>query len=197
MVPCSGSRLAVLLVPVLLASACSGVGEAEVKAKQMNLELEWTLTVDHDRLRVDYTVHNKTASSVVLLDQLLVKDMPDPDAIIVKNGDAAKTVAFTRAWVRTNEKVLVTPFPVARSLAAGASAKGTAFVPLPLRAWHNYSKVPPLSGDATTAVLEIGYLEDPHTKLVDQKVAGGVVKRAVEMAKQKILRGAPLQLPKP
>lgn len=161
----------------------------------MELELDWTMKVDGARLRIDYTFHNRSKRPVVVVDQLTVGPKHAPDAIIVMNADGlAKTVAFVRAFVRTNEKLVYTPFPGGRAVAAGADLKGTAFADLPLHMWHNFSKLPPLTGDATQAVLEIGYLEEPVT-FRGLKLANATLQIPVEMAKQKLLRSKSLPLP--
>ena len=152
------------------------------------LELTWTMKRDGKRLRIDYTIRNGTAKRVVIVDQLPVESAIDRNAIIVKNADLPKTIAFVRALVKTDDDVLELPFPEGRILAAGATLKGTAFTTWPLRSWHNFGELPPLKAGATQAVLDIGYIEEPFT--IDKDGVPNEFKR------QKLLRGKTQRLPR-
>ena len=167
--------------------------DAETKAKKMTLDLTWSMKLDEKRLRIDYKVTNNTKASVQVVDGLIWQNAVNVDVIIVRNDTQSKTLAFTRALVRTNEKMMHTPMPTARELAAGASMEGHAFVAWPPFAWHNFSKVDALVPGATHAVLEIGYVDHPASKLEPMKVGR---QTPTHMGSQKLLRGDAQPLPK-
>lgn len=145
----------------------------------MTLDLAWTLAAAGDHLRVDYTVTNRGAAPVTLVDQLTVRDILVPEAALVRDTPQPGTIAFTRALVEPAAPVAIAPRTASRALAAGASIHGIARIPLPLTSWLNYAPGHPLAPGATFAILELGYLSDPATA----------------PSQQALLRGVPILLP--
>ncbi len=162
----------------------------------MNRQLTWSMKLDGKRLQLDYTVTNHTKTSIQLVDRLLWQREANPDVIIVRDDMSPHTIAFTRAFVETDEKMLETPYPTVRVLDPGASVEGRAFAPRPPTAWHNFSRVEALKPGATHAVLEIGYIDAPGSKLEPIQLPSGVVYTASGFDQQKLLRGDPKPLPK-
>ena len=196
------------LVPFVAVAilACGGI-EADSKPaksqpdktkaeKKMTLQLTWSMKLESSRLRIDYTVKNETKSRVLIVDKLLVQDAPSADAVVVQNGTQPNTVAFTRAHVKTNAKMYITPFPTGAVLEPGATASGTAYAAWPLVAWHNFAPIPDLKPGATKAVFELGYVDDPNAQLQDVKLASGVVQTITHIGAQKLLRGNEQPLPR-
>jgi hypothetical protein len=144
------------------------------------LTLDWQLTRSGDRLQLSYSVHNDSDKALYLLDRLVVPSSKGLEAafdrVIVRDGDAAGVVSFVRGYAP--------PFadkrggiggiqqPAAQKLEAGQTITGTATVPLPLTAWHNFGPAQPLTGAPTQAYLEIGYLLD-HDKWASLELVDG------------------------
>lgn len=161
------------------------------------LSLEWSMKVAGDRLEIAYSVTNQTEARIWLFDRLLASGELDPNAVVVHDAEEPKTVAFTRALVRTHVKTYRIPAPVARPLDPGKTISGTASTPLPLRAWLNYATIKPLSGGATHAVFEVGYTDNPGDDAVKplELNDGTTVSVAARWGEQKLLRGERKPLP--
>lgn len=191
-------RICVLVIASLM--ACHGVdaeSKATTKAKKpmTPLTLEWSMKVDAKVLRIDYKITNTSKAPVLIVDKLMWDAKPNEDVIIVRNDTEAKTIAFTRALVMTKEKMTHTPMPIGRSIAPGETVTGHSLSGWPPFAWHNFSKVDPLTPGATHAVLEIGYVDDPDAKLEGSTGPNGY-QVISKMAAQKLLRGNRQPLPK-
>jgi hypothetical protein len=194
-------RICILAIATLM--ACQGV-DAESKAtpkpttkakKPMTpLKLEWSMKVDGKILRIDYKVTNTSKAPILLVEKLIWDGKPNPDLIIVRNDTEPKTIAFTRALVTTNEKMMHTPMPTGVAIAPGDTVSGYSLSAWPPFAWHNFSKVDALVPGATHAVLEIGYVDDPDAKLAGSPGNGGfhVISK---MGAQKLLRSERVPLP--
>jgi hypothetical protein len=187
---------------VLLALALAACGHPCPPAQPLptadehGLSLAWSMTVDGDRLRIDYTIENDTEERIYLLDQLIHGDAIDPDAIIVMNADTPGVVLFTRALVRTRAKTLTEFGPVARPVEAGASATGRAYATWPLTPYHNFSMVDPLWPGASRAILRIAYTLDlgpDGFRTMD--LPAGPVPTAARVDDMLLLDGAPQTLP--
>jgi hypothetical protein len=157
------------------------------------------MKIDGDRLRIDYTVHNRTNDRIVLVDRLRDNSRPT-DLAIVRESDRPSTVAFTLAYVPQDRRVHTRERrPFARILEARSSTTGTAYARWPLRSHHNFStpleELPP---GMQTAMLEIGYV-DGATVIERDKLEGELHDvpdwRAVHF--QKIIRSNILRLPSP
>jgi hypothetical protein len=158
--------------------------------------MTWSLALVEKRLQIDYRITSALAKSILLVDRLLWQHAANPDVIIVRNDSSPNTVAFTRAFVRTKELLLSTPYPTVRTIDPGETVEGRAFVAWPLFAWHNFSRVDELAPGATHAVLEVGYIDAPGVALEAITLPEGVVYTASKFASQKLLRGEPIQLPR-
>ncbi len=126
-------------------------------------ELDWSLTALRDpaRLRIAYTVHNRSSERLYLCDQLAVVErnhfVPAPTAILVMNGERPGQVRLIRGEAVVDKPSTLNFRPGGRAVDPGQSASGEAEVPLPLKAWHNYGYLTPLRGRPETAVLEVAY----------------------------------------
>ena len=190
---------AAAILSAFLVVGCHGVdadSKARVKKKppMTPLQLEWSLKVDGKQLRIDYKVTNTSKGPILLVDTLVWEGKPDADVIIVRNDTQPKTIAFTRALVTTKEKMMYTPMPGARSIAPGETVAGHSVSAWPPFAWHNFSTVDKLAPNATHAVLEIGYVDDPDAKLQGAPSPGGY-QVISKMASQKLVRGDVKPLP--
>lgn len=165
-----------------------------MKKPMTPLQLEWSLKVDGKQLRIDYKVTNHGKHPILLVDTLVWDGKPNAEVIIVRNDTQAKTIAFTRALVTTNEKVMYTPMPGARSINPSETVTGHSLSAWPPFAWHNFSTVDKLAPGATQAVLEIGYVDDPDATLQGAPSPGGY-QIISKMAAQKLLRGDVKPLP--
>lgn len=138
--------------------------DASMQPSNLPVTLTWDLTRSGDTLHVAYHVHNTTSATVFLLDRLVVPDAQGLhaafDRVIVREGDTAGVVAFSRAYVRPERGTGGIYVPVAQRLEPGKTVDGEADVPLPITAWHNFSKASPLQITPTHAYLEIGYLTE-------------------------------------
>ena len=97
------------------------------------LEVTWSMKLDGGRLRIDYTVHNRTNELIVLVDRL--RDNSEPtDLAIIRESGRPNTVAFTLAYVPQDRRVKTRERrPFARMLEARSSTTGTAYARWPLR----------------------------------------------------------------
>jgi hypothetical protein len=126
-------------------------------------ELEWSMSAERDpaRLRITYTVHNRSAERLYLCDQLAVVEnnrfVAAPKAVIVMNGGERGLVRFIRGEAPLDKPTTLQIPPGARAVEPGEHAGGEAEVPLPLKAWHNYGFLAPLTGTPESATLEIAY----------------------------------------
>jgi hypothetical protein len=126
--------------------------------------LEWRLSAERDpaRLKITYTVHNRSAERLYLCDQLAVVErnhfVAAPKAVIVMNGGERGLVRFIRGEAPLDKPTTLQIPPGGRAVEPGARASGEAEVPLPLRAWHNYGFVAPLKGTPASGTLEIAYV---------------------------------------
>lgn len=171
----------------------------ENKVKNMDITLDWSMKIEGGKLRIDYTVENRGKARIYLLDELVSARKLNPEAVIVQNGDAPGVVAFVRALVTTKEKVLAIQLPAARPVEPGQKATGKGLVPLPLSAWHNYSRVDALKGELTRATLSVGYLLEPGPiGFAEETLADGAhirVPKPEAMQKHAMLRGTEKPLP--
>jgi hypothetical protein len=139
-------------------------------------DLEWSLEVVGDRLRIDYTVRNDTRAPIYLDDTIGT----DAGAVIRLDSEIPETVALIRGFTKVRNVISEhNPRPARRRLARGGVATGTAWAPLPLEAWHNAvsrSDFLEISADATRAVLEIAYSADPTTIPGRDRILRGRVK---------------------
>lgn len=142
----------------------------------MNVTLEWTAKPAAGVLHVEYTLTNKSDKPLYAVDDMLEwqggKLVRAPKAIIVRNGAAEGTASLFRGNMNipTHDSRMY-PSPGARLVAAGTSVQGTADVPLPLKAWHNYhpEKMEPLKEPITQLVLEIQIVRDLGVEGTDWK----------------------------
>lgn len=158
------------------------------------LHLAWSMRVDGARLRVAYELANAGRAPVLVVERLVWNGGPDPDVCVVRNDREPGAIAFTRALVMTDEKVLHVPLPAVCALAPGATLGGAIVGAWPPFAWHNFSRVRPLAADATRAVLEIGYIDDPAASLVGSSAPPGYL-TATAWGAQRLVRGALQPLP--
>jgi hypothetical protein len=175
----------------LVLAACNASTDHEVKTipspPTTRVSLDWDMRVEGDQLRIDYTIHNRTGSRVTVVDGLRDHGTFTSDAIVVQAGEAPDLIAFTRAFVPANPdfKPERPPMPRYVEIAAGAEAKGVAHTRLPLGAAHNFSGTYAITGRRTTAVLEVGYFDDPAIDPAS----------APKSSASKLLRGAVKPLP--
>jgi hypothetical protein len=185
-----------LVALALVLAACGHPCPPAAPVEAHGVSLAWSMTVDGDRLRIDYTVENATEHRIYLLDQLIHGDAIDPDAIIVMNENTPGVVLFTRALVRTRAKTITEFGPVARPVEAGASATGRAYATWPLTPYHNFSMVDPLWPGATRAILRIAYMLDRGPDgLTTMQLPAGPVPMAAAVDDMLLLDGATLPLP--
>ncbi|MCA9679370.1 MAG: hypothetical protein KC464_30350, partial [Myxococcales bacterium] len=143
--------------------------DAPRPAEEHAMELTWTLRRDGDHLAIDYTVHNGGDAQVWVADELLQntpagKTMRAVDRLIVRDAAEPDLVSLVRGMTYdslTTGRERPAPSPAMKAVPAGGEVTGTATVPLPLEAWHNYGKVAPLQGDKRRAVLQLTYVTEP------------------------------------
>lgn len=176
----------------LVLVACSAPGPRTPAPPRLGLE--WSMTVDADRLRLDYTLRNDTPERVLVLDGMRTADARPPSAI-VRAVDGGRTVAFTLGHVPPPPGEKRDLRPVARYLAPRASVRGTAYVPWPLRASSPSTELPSVIGGL---VLEIGYVAGAST--LETIALGGeqvTVPDTHTLGDQRLLRSAVRDLPPP
>ncbi len=183
-------------VCLLLLAACGAAPEHDAAAPTAptattGLVIDWTMQVDGDRLRIDYTIKNATASRVTVADALRVSGKPDFDAIVVRADQDASVVAFTRAFVppEGGNTPRFIPFPHYHDLLPGGELRGSAHTVLPLGASRNYGIAHAIAGTRPNAVLEVEYYDDPA---VDET---NVSRMPVEAHPPKLLRSTVKPLP--
>jgi hypothetical protein len=128
----------------------------------MNATLDWTLTPRADSLHVDYKLTNQTDASLWVVDDMLTWTQGAltraPNAIIVRNSTKPGVASLFRGNLNipTHDQRMY-PSPGMREVAPGATVAGSADIPLPLRAWHNYhpDKIEALRPDIKQVELEI------------------------------------------
>lgn len=131
----------------------------------VSFPLTWTMTTASGGLAVTWHIENRSGADVWLLDTAYFPTATgyelQPQAISVMPSDEATLVRLVRGHLRPppGQGVAVEYTPVARALAAGASAEGEATVPLPLRPWHPSYTTFPFKTAPRQARLEIGVLQ--------------------------------------
>jgi hypothetical protein len=164
----------------LVLLACAGSvaaahgNKGEEKAMH-DVSLEWSMKPAGDKLEIDYTLTNHSGKSFFVRDVMVVSDgsklVLAPDAVIVVGGAAPGEARFVRGDESPDSKVYTTYPPGLRPLAPHAKVSGHGAVPLPLRAWHSYGQVNPLTGVTTKATLEVelfpGQIKTEATTLPD------------------------------
>ncbi|MCA9675110.1 MAG: hypothetical protein KC464_08755 [Myxococcales bacterium] len=150
------------------ADAASPVPEA---TNLMNATLDWTITRGADSLHVEYALHNGSARTIWVVDEMLVWAQGGlaraSKAMIVRNGAAADVASLFRGNLDIpSHDDHPNPSPGMRPVAAGASITGAADIPLPLTAWHPYhpEKMEPLRPGLRRAELEIQVLDSQGTE---------------------------------
>ncbi|HNI67635.1 MAG TPA: hypothetical protein PKV55_06345 [Nitrospira sp.] len=134
------------------------------KAVTEPVSVESTITVNAsgEMLDVAYTVHNRSAQRIWVLDQMLEITAGGlaaaPHAIIVENGEEPGRVKLIRGYVPADHPVLMQVVPAARVLGPGERLLGTAQTAWPLTAWHPNGRPLPLKDKPTTVVIAVGYL---------------------------------------
>lgn len=156
------------------------------------LGLTWDMHVDGDQLRIDYTVTNSTDHRVTVVDALWKSGGGfDSDSILVRADMRADTITFTRAFVPPGPNWRVEhverKLPHYVDLPPHGELRGTAHTKLPLGAVHNFAGSYAITGARASAVLEVGFFEDPS---VDASAA-----RATKHVADKWLRGEIKPLP--
>lgn len=132
------------------------------------VEVTFSMTRTPKSIRVEYVVHNHKGRAIWVADELLqntpsglvMKARPE---LIVRNGDEPDIVSFVRGMTveSVQKRDRPPPIPAMKKLAPKATLQGSAEVPLPFVAWHNYGTLAPLSGEKRRAVFEISYVDDP------------------------------------
>lgn len=175
----------VLLVLFLLAACDRATGTPlppSPSVKPMtnpDVDLKWSLTKSPDgqRLIIEYTLQNKTAQKIFVADKLLAYHGGQirlvPDRVIVTADSEANVVRLVRGVVSTRTTQFDHP-PGATAVEPGATHKGSASVPLPLKGWHNYAPPPSIPSAPQRAVLEIAYLTGSDIEWGAVKTADGV-----------------------
>lgn len=129
-------------------------------------DLEWTLVKEAGHLLLEYRITNRSKTRFYLSDQLPVSEGKAwgvaNKSVIVSNDVQAGTVRFSRGRVAS-----VTPLPFlvdpgARAIDPGQTLTGSAFVKLPITAWHYRGQTAAIGSPPQWAVLEIGYLISAH-----------------------------------
>lgn len=140
-------------------------------------ELDWSMSIDGDRLRIDYEVTNDTDHPVYLLDTFSFGRVAYPDAIIAYPGEFPDTVAFILGHVELRGVISESePTLRRRRLARGSKAHGAAYVSLPLRGHDETGHTHPfssLSPTTRTAFLDIAYVDRASDSEFDHKVLRG------------------------
>lgn len=169
--------LQTLLLWIHLVTGCAATPEGSAEpgafpppvssAVDASLPVTWRIQAREGSLAIRYRVENHGPAAVWLLDTAYVPSEEgyklEPDSITTVPGDEPGLARFVRGHLRPPEgqSVAVEYAPAARELRPGAAAEGFARPALPLQSWHPYLALPPLPGDLTRAVLEIGLLDAP------------------------------------
>jgi hypothetical protein len=125
--------------------------------------LTWSMARDTDRLRIDYTIENRSDAPIFVADRLRAfhggKVALARERMIVVPSDTPARVRLVRGVVHADEGFDHAPGVV--QLEPGAIHRGSASLVLPLRGWHNYAESPTLDVTPIEAILEIAYLPTP------------------------------------
>jgi hypothetical protein len=161
------------------------------------LRLTWSMSHDGADLRIDYTITNTGSITLQVVDCLIWANQVLDDAVVIHDAPEQGTVAFTRGIVRTPTKYyLLPPGPTYVELDPMASMTRFAIAPLPLHAWHNSDPMSTaLRPDATHAVLEVGYIDHPESRLVQYELPEGRYIGATHTGFEQLIRGERLPFP--
>lgn len=199
-------RVALLTCLLSAPAAQANPSRVDTSAERANMEkaptLTWELRPSGATLRVHYTVQNRSAAPIYLLDRLLAprsgKLALVPLAVVVHNGAAPGEVLLTKGFVNVDQELMFYVIPGVRKLDPGASLSGDAELALPLVPWHPNAQVEPLRTPRGTAVLEVGYLPDLGEPQMVPLVDGSSVETASArkaILEQQLVRGEPRPLP--
>jgi hypothetical protein len=164
-----------------------------------DVKLDVALSKSGSKLHIDYTVTNNTAAKIMLWDQVVGtsgdKLIAMPNAISTKNSGQLDTVLFVRGRVSPDSRVNFEYVPGVRPLDAGKSAKGSAEVELPLRAWLAYGQVQPLAGTPTKAIFELQYFAGETPTQPTPLDVGGTLAKPTQWGSAVAVRFGPVALP--
>lgn len=157
------------------------------------LWIEWSMQIESDDLRIDYTVRNHGPQRVLLFDQL-ARGAVQPEQIMVAHrsdhatADAPAALRFLRGYdiQLPNDGPMS---PTGRELAPGGQVTGVARILLPVRSWWSAGR----EAACCSAVLEIGYSDDPRAEL---HATDSGLRQLRDMRRSKLLRGGVRQIPR-
>ena len=140
----------------------------DATASTRGLHIDWSMRVDGDELRIDYTVENASDTLVSICDALPVPQIMDPERIVVRADTRPDVIAFIRGFVpaESGQKPFVIRAPRYRDLPPGSQLRGTARTQLPLGASRNFGSAGAIYGTRTKAVLEIEYYEGKARRML-------------------------------
>jgi hypothetical protein len=172
--------LAVMAMILSLEQAPEGLARQTQRTATMNVSLEWDMQLvdSGKRLRVEYTVTNRSPERLYLCDQLVVEERDGAHlrehASIVVNGSNPQQALFVRGRLRDDPPSAYVYNPSARAFDPNERLTGLIELELPLKAWHNFGYVDPLRDTPKTAQLELSLVSGEarweQVKLADGKV---------------------------
>jgi hypothetical protein len=162
------------------------------------LELEWSMTLGHDALLINYRVLNRGALPLVVADCFLFNGVVEPSMFVVDNAPEPDTALFQRGNVKSRMKsYLPHDVPTVVRLQPSEAIERSGQVSWPLRAFHNIDgNIPPLRDGCTHAVLEVGWIDHPESTILKRFIAKDTaIETASHWVAQRWLRGERRPLP--
>jgi len=159
---CSGTRPDQQALRGEDAASSDRAESLQVSAQEIDITWGMRLGPDGKTLVVEYTATNRSTERLYLCDILLAQvnnQLVRVDSgMIVTNGSRKDEVRLTRGVVEEHVWTSAPRNPGARAFDPGQSLSGSATLPLPLKAWHNFGAVRELDGTPKVAVLELSYV---------------------------------------
>jgi len=161
--------------------------------------LEWSMTLDGGRLRINYDVTNNSSASIYVVDKLVArqgKKWARTDQVTVMN-DGPGSVKFALAAISSDAPAAQLYTPTYRAVLAGQPLRGSFTVDYPLKSWNPVGRTNPIAVDPRTATLMIQYFqgEPPRWNTLESDDASPL--KVPEGHVPRLLRVGPQPLPAP